>query len=943
MVDKSARRVLLRRARVWSLIAALLFATLDTARATSGCTTSANVVTCTADNGTIFSYDAPIQGPVSVTVNQNGSTGTLELSPPGGSNSYTGGTTVYAGSLRIGGTDAMIGSPTGPLKLQGGTLLPIANVTMSTRPIVLTGAGGTVQLGQQGYWQVIVPGVISGPGGLTVTGGGLLILNSGANTYSGGTVITNEATLGVGGDADLGASSLTFLEGRLLAASPLTLSRNIVLLPSSRTVAGAYILPNGFAVTLSGVISGAGALTLLPNGSNGPGGIVTLTGANTYTGPTFIYATELVVGNSAALGQTVSLTLGQGGSLKAGTSFTYPGFVLTSGGPGTIDTGGFSITLSGGLIQGPFTVVGGGTLILTEATLTGSVPVTGQGVILNGATLLVGTDSSEILNGPVTVSAGTLRGLGVITGNLTLNGDTVAPGAGTLVPGSSIGTLTVNGNYTQASAGTLSIEVDPRSASKLSVGGSASLAGTLNLSFDKGRYTTRSYVLLQAGTVLGQFENVTGRPAFLSTTITYTPTEVDLTVSAVEHGRFSDPNVATTLNQQSLGALLDRAYPNSAGDMATVFDTLVTLPAQQLQNAYTLMSGGIYAASPAVATGAARHVEAAVFAHLGAVENASPAGNATRASMRRLADTAGGLSLAGGALNALARVLDPAPAPATAGDGVWATAFGWRTDPTSGSGDASGRVTGFLGGYDRHLRSNLTAGMMAGNWNTSLSMTDGSGQTLSTASTLVGLYGTYASGPLVVRATAGYTWDANQGTRPVTIGGLSRLATSAYSGNEILAALEIGRVITWGDIDVTPFAGAAYTHVAQGGYMEQGAGALNLTVSPQATDSLRALFGLEIGGESSAGDDTRLVWKAYGEYSRETLTVNPQIVAQLVGAGSAGTFTVLGAAPAQDEVGAGVNLMLTSRDHWAVYVAYDVQWNSNQTNQAVSGGIRFRF
>ena len=118
-------------------------------------------------------------------------------------------------------------------------------------------------------------------------------------------------------------------------------------------------------------------------------------------------------------------------------------------------------------------------------------------------------------------SGGTVIGLGAIGGGL-INGGTVRPGG-------SIGTLSVGGNFIQSAAGTLAIEVSPAAASKLAVGGNASLAGTLALIFDPGVYTARSYTLLTAASVGGAFATVTGtNPSGLTQAVVIDPADVQL-------------------------------------------------------------------------------------------------------------------------------------------------------------------------------------------------------------------------------------------------------------------------------------------------------------------------------------------------------------------------------------------------------------------------------
>jgi hypothetical protein len=125
-------------------------------------------------------------------------------------------------------------------------------------------------------------------------------------------------------------------------------------------------------------------------------------------------------------------------------------------------------------------------------TLTGTNPGAGPSTVAAGSLIWNATTP----NVPVSVLVGaTLSGTGTL-GSLD--------NQGTVAPGDAIGTLTLTGNYTQHSNGTLQVEISPTAASKLAVGGTASLAGTLAVLPDAGTYTVGTkYQILTAQSVTG--------------------------------------------------------------------------------------------------------------------------------------------------------------------------------------------------------------------------------------------------------------------------------------------------------------------------------------------------------------------------------------------------------------------------------------------------------
>ncbi|HJT24197.1 MAG TPA: autotransporter domain-containing protein [bacterium] len=96
-----------------------------------------------------------------------------------GNNAYTGGTTVSFARLIV-GSDSNLG--TGNLTLDGGTLE--GDVFSTSKTVSLTSHGGIFD----SSIQAVFNGVISGPGGLQLTGGGLFGLNA-VNTYTGPTTV----------------------------------------------------------------------------------------------------------------------------------------------------------------------------------------------------------------------------------------------------------------------------------------------------------------------------------------------------------------------------------------------------------------------------------------------------------------------------------------------------------------------------------------------------------------------------------------------------------------------------------------------------------------------------------------------------------------------------------------------------------------------------------
>lgn len=176
-------------------------------------------------------------------------TGSLEKTGAGiftltGNNTYSGGTTISDGVLRI--SDGSI----------VGDVLNNSALVFHVTPMLPAYAGS-------------FSGTITGSGSLTKEGAAALILTA-DTTYSGGTTIS-------GGQLQLGDGGATgSLSGNVLNNGVLSIYRNNSL-------------------TLDGNISGTGRLEML-------GGILTLSGANSYSGGTSVQAGTVVMTHDQSIG-----------------------------------------------------------------------------------------------------------------------------------------------------------------------------------------------------------------------------------------------------------------------------------------------------------------------------------------------------------------------------------------------------------------------------------------------------------------------------------------------------------------------------------------------------------------------------------------------------------------------------------------------------------------
>jgi outer membrane autotransporter protein len=407
---------------------------------------------------------------------------------------------------------------------------------------------------------------------------------------------------------------------------------------------------------------------------------------------------------------------------------------------------------------------------------------------------------------------------------------------------------------------------------------------------------------------MGTFGAVTtsgSLPLLLTSLIAYGGGEVDLQLTI-------DPSLlpaaAATPNQLAVAQALALAFPTATGDMATVFDDLVALPTLvQVQNAFEAMTGVVYTTVPTVALDNAETIMQLVFRQL---------------------DNAELLAMAAGASTPVAA-------------GPWVSLLG-DTDTYQGDGNAPGfssQTYGALLGYDVPLNPGLSVGGLLGTWHKIVSLSDGSGASASLTSVLLGAYGGYTTGPWMAHAVIGYTFDTDAGTRPLPFA--SRTATSSFNPNEFMGAVEGGYRFQAGGATVTPAIGLQYAHFNQPAFTEQGANALDLSISGGSTDSLQGLAGVR-ATYVSPSDGHAVKVTGYAVYSHEFEDTSRRINVQLTGAPNA-PFIIAGVSPARDgvRVGASVGAMLSDRVE--VSGGYDVLWSSNQTFQTYNLNFKVHF
>ena len=326
----------------------------------------------------------------------------------------------------------------GAVEMGGSGGLTITNSISGSAAITKTGSGMLEMKGSSSF-----------SGTMTISAGQVKVSNSSAlGTTSGGTVVSSGAALVLGPGLSVGAEPLTLNgtgggAGALAnsTASAATFAGNVSLgMParinsssgsqlvlSGNVILGAHTLTMGGTGTsvVSGVISGTGGLT-----KDGLGR-VTLSSANSYTGPTLINQGVVALTGSGSLastniaiasGATFDLS-GRSGDLTLGAQ-TLRG--PTSAGTGTLAADDSGVVLGAtSKLEFPYFIAGSvplnvieGTVSLNSAT---AVVINNAGTALtNGSYKIISATSSGAVSFATSAPVVTVTGAGVGTNSASL-------------------------------------------------------------------------------------------------------------------------------------------------------------------------------------------------------------------------------------------------------------------------------------------------------------------------------------------------------------------------------------------------------------------------------------------------------------------------------------------------------------------------------------------
>ncbi|HEX5500432.1 MAG TPA: autotransporter domain-containing protein, partial [Thermomicrobiales bacterium] len=708
--------------------------------------------------GNTATINAVISGNAGVGLSKAGA-GTLVLS---GANTYDGGTTITAGTLRLTG---------------------VGTLGATTASTTVDGASAVLDLGGTTQTQATVS-LVDG----AIQNGTLNAMTS--FTQSGGTMA---------GAANVPTYNLTggTLSGTVTASTLFDLQSGLV----------------------TGHLAGAAPLV-----KSGPG-TVTLEGASSYTGGTSVQAGTLV-GNAASIrgdiANDATVVFNQASDAAFAGNIGGTG-AMVKGGLGALTLAGTSTlgwqVLAGGLTSaaGRFTgdvAIGSGASFTfdqaADAAYAGTI--SGDGAFFKiGAARATLTGNSSGFSGATTVAAGTLSVNGTLGGTLavlsggrlqgsgTVGPTTIASG-GIIAPGNSIGTLKINGDITFQSGSIYEVEINAGLQSdRVDASGVAAIkGGTVDVIKAAGVYTpgSRWTIVSAGGGVTGTFATFTQNMPFVDLLLAYDADHVYIE-SRRNTAQFCD--VARTSNQCATANAVA-----SLGQGNTVYDAVSALPDDQsARAAFDSLSGELHASTKSAFIEDSRFVREAATDRV----RAAFEGIAVR-STPVMAYSEKGF----------------APAPAdTERPAVWMRGFGswgaWQGDGNAAKLDRS--IGGVFFGADGLVTENLRLGLLAGfshsNFDVGARASSGSSENYH-----LGLYGGSQWGALGLRFGAAYAWHDIETARSVAFSGFADRLSADYLAATAQVFGELGYRFDTPGASFEPFAGLAYVNLHTDGFSEQG-------------------------------------------------------------------------------------------------------------------------
>ncbi|HCE8279668.1 TPA: autotransporter domain-containing protein [Pseudomonas aeruginosa] len=543
--------------------------------------------------------------------------------------------------------------------------------------------------------------------------------------------------------------------------------------------------------------------------------------------------------------------------------------------------------------QGSLVKAGAGSLVLSgDSTYRGPTLVDGGLLSVDGSLL-----SAVEVN-----AGGTLGGSGRIGGLLARSGGTVAAG-------NSIGTLEVAGDLRFESGSTYAVELSESASDRIVASGKASIAGgnvtlamenspdLLSQSQVESLVGRRYDILDAAGGIDGRFDAVLPNYLFLGGTLDYAANAIRLDIG---RNGTTLASVAQTPNQAAVAGAVE-----TLGAGNPVYESLLLSEnAATAQRAFQQLSGEIYPALAGLLLNDSRYLRDSVGERLRQASDGEAGGEAPEGWFKAL--------------------------------GSW----GKSADGSHGSEGYRHSVGGFLLGVDSQVASDTRLGLVAGYSNSSLNMDSSLQSSASIDSYHLGAYLGRQLQQWRLSLGAAHTWHRAEVKRDLQYGAVARKQKAKLDAQSSQLFAEAAYALGWRSLELEPFAGLAYVHVASDDFRERGSAAA-LEGGDDNLDAAFTTLGLHAKRHFELDAGRRLALSGTLGWRHNLSDTTPQ--RHLAFASGSQPFSVESVALSRDAALLGVDASLAVNREVSVRLGYNGLLGSREKDHGVGLAVDWRF
>ncbi|MBG4581775.1 autotransporter domain-containing protein [Pseudomonas aeruginosa] len=543
--------------------------------------------------------------------------------------------------------------------------------------------------------------------------------------------------------------------------------------------------------------------------------------------------------------------------------------------------------------QGSLVKAGAGSLVLSgDSTYRGPT-------LLDGGLLSI---DGSLLSAVEVNAGGTLGGSGRIGGLLARSGGTVAAG-------NSIGTLEVAGDLRFESGSTYAVELSESASDRIVASGKASIAGgnvtlamenspdLLSQSQVESLVGRRYDILDAAGGIDGRFDAVLPNYLFLGGTLDYAANAIRLDIG---RNGTTLASVAQTPNQAAVAGAVE-----TLGAGNPVYESLLLSEnAATAQRAFQQLSGEIYPALAGLLLNDSRYLRDSVGERLRQTSDGEAGGEAPEGWFKAL--------------------------------GSW----GKSADGSHGSEGYRHSVGGFLLGVDSQVASDTRLGLVAGYSNSSLNMDSSLQSSASIDSYHLGAYLGRQLQQWRLSLGAAHAWHRAEVKRDLQYGAVAGKQKAKLDAQSSQLFAEAAYALGWRSLELEPFAGLAYVHVASDDFRERGSAA----ALEGGDDNLDAAFtplGLRAKRHFELDAGRRLALSGTLGWRHNLSDTTPQW--HLAFASGSQPFSVESVALSRDAALLGVDASLAVNREVSVRLGYNGLLGSREKDHGVGLAVDWRF